>query len=437
MLSDLRRTPLPVTLAILSFICPTELSLVVDGLRLSPHRLVFLLFFPFALWRLIQRPDTGLRAYDIPIALLALWQTFVFGYHSGNEGIAFGGSWALESFGGYLIARAYIRDVETLRASLGVVFVSIVLVAMIALLDPLTESYFTHEALRGVLGGEPMPPVEFRQGIARAASTFDHPIHYGTYCATMFALMWSAEARGPTRLFKAGALGFAVLFSLSSAPILSLGLQLMMLAWDRGTRGVALRTQMTIAILVGLYLGAALVSPKSPVELLITGATFDPWTGLYRMMIWVHGLENVWAAPLTGIGLADWARPKWMVSSTIDAYWLVLPMRSGLPALALLAAGIVLIGRGVVIRSIAGRDKATRRLAIGWMISLVAFCLLGATVHFWNVPHALFFYFIGLGGALADPRRAPASAPSLVEGASVRRRHPSFGPFPVREPQLG
>lgn len=426
-----RITPLPVILVILSFICPTELSLVVGDLRLSPHRVAFLVFLPFAFYRLATRPDTQLRSYDFPFIALAFWQTGVFTYHAGAEGLAFGGSWALESLGGYAIARAYIRDLETLRAAMRIVFLSIVLAAMIATLDTLTTSYFTHELLRSILGGEPMPAVELRRGIARAASTFDHPIHYGTYCATMFALIWLSEPKRMRRYLRAAGMTVAAVLAMSSAPLLSLGLQGMMLTWDRWTRGFNLRTHLTLAILAGLYIGVMFVSNRPPIQLLITGATFDPWTGLYRMMIWEHGLTNVWQNPWTGLGLADWERPKWMVSSTIDAYWLVLPMRSGIPALLILVTGIVLIARGVVARGTRAADLQHRRASMGWMISLVAFCLLGATVHFWNVPHALLFFFLGLGSALADPRRVRQASPGAVAVAHRKaiRRHPSFRPI--------
>ncbi len=426
-----RITPLPVILVIVSFICPTELSLVVGDLRLSPHRVAFLVFLPFALYRLATRPDTQLRAYDLPFFALAFWQTGVFTYHAGTEGMAFGGSWALESLGGYAIARAYIRDLEALRAAMRLVFLSIMIAAFIATFDTITTSYFTHEVLRAMLGGDPMPPVELRSGIARAASTFDHPIHYGTYCATMFALIWLCEPKRMHRFLRAAGMSIAALLAMSSAPLLSLGLQGMMLSWDRVTRGFNLRTHLTLAILAGLYIGVLFVSNRPPIQLLITGATFDPWTGLYRMMIWEHGLTNVWENPWTGLGLADWERPRWMVSSTIDAYWLVLPMRSGIPALLLLATGIFLIARGVVKRGVRSRELGRRRAAMGWMISLIAFCLLGATVHFWNVPHALLFFFLGLGSSLADPRRVTAPAQAAVRAAHGARavRHPSFRPI--------
>ena len=423
MLDAFRRTPLPVILAIFSFISPTEFSLEVSDLRLSLHRVVFLIFIPFAVWRLLARPDSRLKLYDIPFFGLAFWQTFAFTYHDGSAGFVFGGSWALESLGAYTIARAFIRDLETLQAAIRVVFCSIVVAGSLAVLDTLTGSYFTHEALRQFFGSGAVAQVEFRKGIVRAGSTFDHPIHYGTYCAAMFALVWMSEPRRTWRYIRAAVIAVAAMLSMSSAPLLSLGVQGGLMIWNRATASVSLRTPITLAIILGLYVGATLVANRSPLQILISIATFDPWTGFYRMLIWEYGLENLWNSPWIGIGSADWERPKWMASSTIDAYWLVLPLRAGIPAFLLLVTGIGLLGYGVAKRGRNARDGLRQRMSAGWMMSLVAVCLLGATVHFWNVPHALFYFFLGMGGALADPKAlkrviAPAQQPV--------RRHPSF-----------
>ena len=424
MMDAFRKTPLAVTLAILSFISPTELSLVVGDLRLSPHRVVFLVFIPFAIWRLATRPDCRLHVYDIPFFGLAFWQTFVFAYHAGQPGFVFGGSWSLESLGAYTIARAYIRDLETLQAALRIVFYSIILAAFIAMFDTLTGSYFIHELLRSAVGGEPMPAMEFRKGLARAASTFDHPIHYGTYCATMFALLWMSEPDRKWQYIRAVVLIVAAILAMSSAPLLSLGLQLAFMIWHKYTVRVFMRTQITIAIIIGLYIGVLMVANRSPAQLLITLATFDPWTGLYRLAIWEHGLDNLWGSFWFGIGMADWVRPEWMYSSTIDAYWLVLPLRTGAPAFLLLVTGIALIAYGVASRGRTSRDRLRSNMAAGWMMSLLAICLLGATVHFWNVPHALFYFFLGLGGAIADPKRVAQAVSRAAQ--PVRRLHPSF-----------
>ncbi|MBS0242730.1 MAG: hypothetical protein JSS20_11180, partial [Proteobacteria bacterium] len=131
--------------------------------------------------------------------------------------------------------------------------------------------------------------------------------------------------------------------------------------------------------------------------------------GFYRLMIWENGLANVWANPFVGLGLNDWERPLWMVSSTVDAFWLVIAMRGGLPALLLLVTGIGLMIRGVV-RRLRKADARRQALARGWIISLIALALVGCTVHYWNVPFAYLFFFVGLGGCLADPRKGRVTA---------------------------
>lgn len=131
-------------------------------------------------------------------------------------------------------------------------------------------------------------------------------------------------------------------------------------------------------------------------------------------------MANVWASPWTGIGLADWVRPWWMISDTVDAFWLVTMMRQGLPALVLLALAIVLLVRSVIKNRDRHTDEQTRLIALGWMMSLIALSLIGATVHYWNVLHTYFFFFIGLGGWIADPARAALASFSTNHRATTR-----------------
>jgi O-antigen ligase len=203
-------------------------------------------------------------------------------------------------------------------------------------------------------------------------------------------------------------------------------LQSAMLIWEYQTRGTANRTALTLTVLVGLYIGASFVMTRSPINFIATGMTLDSWTGYYRLQIWEHGLDNVYANPWTGIGLGDWVRPWWMVSSTVDAFWLVIAMREGIPGIASLLIGVILTMRAVVKRGLRNPEVKTKRLARGWIMSLIALSLVGCTVHFWNVLYAFFFFFIGLSGWIADParRRAPAKA-------SPKRYVPTKSPAPI------
>ena len=423
----------PVILLIIAFLCPTEFSLYIAGLRLPPHRVALLLVIPAALWRLFAQKGLKLRSFDVAFVLFNVWTIAIYMYHQGqDEGLVYGGSLALESLGSYLVARVWIRNSEQFLATLRVMGAAILAAGIIALPETLFGQIFTHDILKTLTGYAHPVAVETRLHLTRAYGTFDHPIHYGTFCAALLAMFWYSEKRSNTRYQRAAVIAGATLLGLSSAPILCLGLQALMLVWEHQTRHIKSRTGISLAILAGLYIGASFVMTRSPINFIATGMTLDPWTGYYRLQIWENGLNNVYGDPWTGIGLKDWARPWWMVSPTVDAYWLVTLMREGVPAFLLLVSGIFLLARSVTRRGMKSPDFLMRRLARGWMMSLIALCLVGTTVHFWNVLHAFLFFFFGLAGWIADPRRVKVKAKVKTAAPQLRPNPtPSYTPWPV------
>lgn len=416
----LTATPKPVIFLIIAFLCPTEFSLYIDGLRIPPHRLALLVLLPIALARLTLQRNLKIRSYDVVFVAFNIWTIAIFMHHQGeSNGLVYGGSLALDGLGAYLVARTWIRDTEQFHAVLRTMWYAIAAAALIALPETLFGQTFTHDALQAITGYVHPTAVETRLGLTRAYGTFDHPIHYGTFCATLLAQFWYATTSSGERRKRAALLTAATLLGLSSAPILCLGLQTAMLVWERLTRGIPNRTALTLSVLVGLYIGASVVMTRSPINLIATGMTLDSWTGYYRLQIWEHGLSNVYANPWLGIGLSDWERPWWMVSPTIDAFWLVVAMREGIPGIAMLILGVALIMRSVIKRGLRHSHAETRRLARGWIMSMIALSLIGCTVHFWNVLHAFFFFFIGLAGWIADPVRVRA----LTRQANRRDRN--------------
>ncbi len=404
------KTPTPIILLIIAFLCPTEFSLYLDSLRLPPHRLVLLVLVPIAVWRLITQSGLKLRAFDGLFIAFNAWTVGVFMMHQGShEGLVFGGSLALESLGAYLVARVWIRDPATFEATLGAIAAAIAVAALIALPETLLGQTFTHDILRHITGYEHPTAVETRLGLTRAYGSFDHPIHYGTFCAAMLSLFWFAARSKAQRRKRTLLLCGATFLGLSSAPILCLLLQGTMLAWERFTRGTSNRTVVLLTVLTGLYIGAAMVMNRSPINFIATGMTLDSWTGYYRLQIWQHGLSNVFANPWTGIGLGEWERPWWMVSPTIDAFWLVIAMREGIPAVALLILALALLMRSVVVKGLRHPELRIRRISRGWIMTLIALSLIGTTVHFWNVLYSFFFFIVGLAGWIADPKRVAQS----------------------------
>ncbi len=410
MVNALKQTPWPVALLILSFLCPTELSVYIGGARLPPHRVLLLLLLPIALISMLGRNGIRPKIFDAIFLGFSVWTLFVYVHHHGTaDGLQSGGALALDSFGSFLVARAFVRDERAFAGTAAALLLAVGVTGLIAFPEAISGKFFVHDFLGQVTGYIHPTGVEKRAGLTRAFATFDHPIHLGTFCASSLALAMYAANKQIGAAARFVVIAASAMMSLSSAPLLSLVAQLAFTGYERITRGIKGRIAICVAVIVLAFVVVSLVATRSPFALIATGLTFDSWTGYYRLMIWENGLLNVWANPWVGIGLNDWERPKWMVSPSIDAFWLVIAIRGGLPAFLLLALGIAILTRGIAVR-MRQADPVTVRIATGWILSLLALSLVGCTVHYWNVPFAYFFFFLGLGGCLVDPLKSVAKA---------------------------
>lgn len=418
--------PWPVLVLIASFLAPTELSLYIAGLRLPPHRIALILFLPVALWRLATVREIRVRAFDVLMPIYAAWTLVVYILHGGcADGLQYGGSIALESFGAFLIARAYVTSLALFQATVRALVLAVGAVFLVALPETISGVHYVHDALREVTGYVHPVGHEVRLGLTRAYGTFDHPIHLGTFCAGILAMVWYADLSRRAWLARLGLVSGATVLGLSSAPILCLGLQGVFIGWDRVTRGLPFRLMLTLGGIAVVYVLLSLVMTRTPVSFVATGFTLDSSTGYYRLLIWQHGFENVLANPWIGIGLADWERPEWMASATVDAYWLVTTMRSGIPAFLMLATVVILVVRAAIRRRRVSRSHAERQAALGWLIAFTALSLVACTVHYWNVLHSYFFFILGLAGWLANPvPKGQAMRPDPHD----RRRQPTRSP---------
>ncbi len=422
MLKALRDTPWPVLLLVASFLCPTELSVYVGSARLPPHRALLLLLLPWALIALFGRSRVKPRMFDVAFLGFAVWTVIVYIYHHGqSDGLQTGGALALDGFGSFLVARAFVRDERAFAGTAVALLIAVALAGLTALPETLLGQLFIHDFLRKVTGYVHPVGIERRLGLTRAFGLFDHPIHLGTFCAGNLALVIYATRRNVDAGMRAFVISASALTSISSAPMLSLAVQFGLIGFDRATRGIKGRITVAVGAIVALFAVTSMIATRSPFAIIATGFTLNSWTGYYRLMIWEHGLWNVWWNPWMGIGLNDWVRPLWMASPTVDAFWLVIAMKGGIPSFLLLVCGIAFIGRGVAVR-MRRASPELRRLATGWMISLITLSLVGCTVHYWNVPFAYFFFFLGLGGCLADPLRQAAAVSTKIAAPKTSPR---------------
>jgi hypothetical protein len=415
----LKRVPLPIVLLIASLLCPTELSVYVAGLRLPPHRIALIILFPIAVYRMVMRPDIRIRSFDLAMVAYNVATLAAYSYHgiqfigpdlTPSNGTVYGGSVALEGLVGYLVARAWIRDIEQFRVVLRLLLAAVVVAGLIALPETLLGQNFAHDIMQGLTGYAHPRGIELRLGLTRAYGTFDHPILLGSFCASVLALSWYSVRPGAPRWGRAAIVVAATFTALSSAPLLVCAVQGALIGWDRLTRGIAKRATISVVALVVLYVAASMAMTRSPAAFIATGMTLDPWTGYYRLMIWENGMDNVWDNPWVGLGLADWRRPAWMASASVDAFWLVIAMRAGIPTFLLLALAIALLVRAVVKRGTGSKEPSIRAFARAWIFSLTALSLAACTVHYWNAIYTYFCFFLGLAGWIADPKRVRAMA---------------------------
>ena len=247
---------------------------------------------------------------------------------------------------------------------------------------------------------EPNVNYEPRLGLFRAQVTFPHPILYGVYCSTAFALAWYTPlARGAgrfVRYFWCTIVFLATFFSVSSGAILSVMLQLMLMGWDWVTKKLKRRWLILFLIIAFCYVVIDLLSNRTPVTIFISLATFSAHNAWYRIIIWDYGSAEVLRNPLFGIGLREWIRPSWMQSTSVDNFWLLTAMRYGFPGVILLGSSFFLI-----LKRVASMDFSNRPSMLAcqkaYLMTLIGLFLSICTVHIWTSTFVHVMFLIGAG----------------------------------------
>jgi hypothetical protein len=145
--------------------------------------------------------------------------------------------------------------------------------------------------------------------------------------------------------------------------------------------------------------------------LLMRYASFNTLSSYNRVLIWQYGTQNVRENPWFGLGYADWKRPDWMNSSSMDHFWLLMAVRFGIIPSVLMAIATIVVVLMLMRAATAAPSYVDRRAYKGLAISLGVFGLGIISVALWLSAHIWFFMLIGLSvsvsvAALHAPRRA-------------------------------
>ncbi|MCF1711091.1 O-antigen ligase family protein [Tabrizicola sp. J26] len=410
--------PALVTLFLATVIIPV--FLYVGGLTLTLSRLLLLVLAVPLFVRLVSGKAGRLLMADYFFMLYAFWILVSLTYNHGTSRIALSGITIIEHFGAYLLGRTLIRNVTDFRHYLRVLFITMLILFPAAVIELNTNINLWTDLWGTVFdvarkGGSAYG----RMGLERVQSGFEHPIHFGMYCAlgvaNFFYLYRNQLAKALPMM---GFSTFMSFMSLSSGPLLAIALQVILILWDQITRG---KWKLFVILCVIGYVTIDALSNRTPVTILISTLTFNSGSAWTRIGIWEFGMINVWRSPIFGIGLNDWIRPFWLTSS-VDNFWLLTMMRHGIVALVFLGCGIVLGLRDIVRTK--GLDEEQTLIRTGYVISVAALLFSLSTVHIWGAAgsYVMFYFGAGLWLCSAGKEGAPESNPEAETGQDMPRR---------------
>ena len=415
----------PVVLVLLfSLIIPIVFSL--GSMRLSPNRVVVLLAFLPALFLVLSGAAGRVRAADLWMMACSAWIALSILVNHGTGQIQFIGITVIEMLGAYLIGRAFVRTESQYRGLVRVLWWLMVILLPAAAIESVTTVQIYSKIFSPVFEVFPWSGYEKRLGFWRAQTVFEHAILYGTFTAFCMAPIYHA-ARNDGGRIRAWILTLPPLlttfFCLSLGAWLGVIVQLGMMLWGWVLRSFSWRWSLLGWLAVAAYVVVDMISNRTPFEVFISRVAFDAWTAYWRVLIFSYGMENVWAHPFFGLGLADWARPSWMTAGTVDNLWLVFAMRYGIPGFAFLFAAYVSVVLGLTRSRPAGASARAHRDALAFSFIGLAICI--ATVHLWNASFVFVVFMMGASSWVADapreeavpgPRTGPGPGPGTGSG---------------------
>lgn len=382
-----------------SLFLPEEISARVQGLYLSPARVIFLVLTPILLIRFGQKITSGRYRFvysDLFVPTLGVWMIVSFAQTNGlQDALQHAGPLVLEFCIGYFSVRLLLSEQGQAISLVNVLCWAIAVTGCLALLDTMTGQFFVHRLVQFVFPGRLEAVPEFRYGLVRAASTNGHPILFGTACAIGFLLSLAI----PTRGFVKFGCALGALLALSAAPLQAAFIGLGLLFYGRMTAGTRLRWGALIALGAVSFL-MLVMSLDRPFSFICNHFTFDEESCFFRIYIWQTGGDAAMASPWFGYGFL--VPEDFNVPGTVDAVWLEMALEFGIPASILLALSLI----GATSRPITGTRVYLTSTAseLGTMLGILVFLitLVGFTVHYWGNDWILIAVVIGIRAHLGE-----------------------------------
>ena len=425
--------PLLVGMFIIGLFIP--LFIYLGPVRLTVYRIVLLaLFFP-ALYRLFSGLAGRLRLPDFCVIGICVWSAIsLVVLHGIGEMVEPIGILWVETLGAYLIGRVYIRTPAAFHAVARMLFWLGMLMLPFAVIEALTSKNLilfvfdkigpTIPSSAGMIGD--------RLGLNRVQGPFDHPILFGVLFGSLIGLSYYVLGYGralATRLLKPLIIAVTAAFSLSTGPLIAMNTQIFLVMWDRAFRSVGKRWYILTGLtIIGYFIVDIFFARETPFHTLVAYLSFSQGSAYNRILIWIYGTQNIFDNPLFGVGLNEWARPRWM-SSSMDMFWIVGAVQHGI-VVWILWLGLFFSVFLQVARS-NGLNAQLQDYRTGYLITLFGLFMAGWTVHFWNALFVFFMFLLGSGiwfldwqgdGSKDVPEAPDPSAPAYTR---FPKKHPT------------
>ena len=209
--------------------------------RLSPYRLVLIATFIPCLIAWLSGSVGRIRLPDIFMLATAAWGAIVLLSHHGMDGLQTAGIFVIETFGPFLFAKRYIRDVIAFQRMVKYLALMVIFLLPFAIYENVAGSPILIQLFGSVFSVYDVVGSEARFGLRRAQGTFEHFILFGVVCSTAFALSFYVFRSSRLSRLSPGFVAMAVVSSLSSGAILSVVVQAMLIGWDKVTAAVTRR----------------------------------------------------------------------------------------------------------------------------------------------------------------------------------------------------
>lgn len=404
-------------LIIAALFLPEGFSFYIGDARLTVVR-VLIIFFTFVTL-LSKRPERRFVASDLFAVATALCMLMASTVIEGFAGLKGATITALEFTGSYFIFRYSLGPLNSSVRILEFTCKVMVVVILLALLDPLTGRLFTYEIAKALTGYSKVDldvayanhaDAIFRDGMVRAMGPMEHSILFGCVCAWFGSLAFFVYPKSPFGWTIATLAAIGLWFSQARGAWLAYVIAFGLFGYYQLTIGFGLRWKV-VGLIVGVLLIAVFSISGAPIATLMRLGGLSPEAAYYRQAIWIAAGPLVLHSPLFGIGSTwDWQSSSDLFGPSVDAFWLQNSMTYGIPATLFVFLTMASPFWQKPVNKSPLLTAEERRLSVALGIVIVTAIFLGFIVHFWGACWILLGIFPAIRANLFEATRSMARA---------------------------